>query len=159
MRCEEKDRGLKASTTFRNMHCVGRWVQRNILCLNHITSFNRLVLQIIHTNWHKHHRSWPSSFHCTLWVWGIVVNVNTLEMVTHVPCLPQHDALLPLIEYMTVMGVRCEKKDCGLKVSTIFCNVYFVGRWVQRNILGLDHTTTLIGRCCRLYTAWWPGNT
>ena len=47
-RCTEQNRGLKASTTFRNVHCVGRWIQRNILGLNHTTSFNRPVLQIIH---------------------------------------------------------------------------------------------------------------
>ena len=47
-RCTEQDWGLKASTMFRNIHCVGRRIQRNILGLNHTTSFNRLVLQIIH---------------------------------------------------------------------------------------------------------------
>ena len=30
-RCAEQDRGLKASTTFRNIYCVGCWIQRNIL--------------------------------------------------------------------------------------------------------------------------------
>ena len=25
-RCTEQDRGLKASSTFRNVHCVGRWI-------------------------------------------------------------------------------------------------------------------------------------
>jgi len=29
-RCTEQDRGLKASTTFRNIHCVGCWIQLNI---------------------------------------------------------------------------------------------------------------------------------
>ena len=58
----------------------------------------------------------------------IIVNVNTLELVTQVPCLPQHDAPLPLIEYMTIMGVRREKKDHGLKASTIFRNIHCVGR-------------------------------
>ena len=33
---------------FRNVHCVGRWIQRNILGLEHQSSFNRPVLQIIH---------------------------------------------------------------------------------------------------------------
>jgi len=47
-RCTEQDRGLKTSTTFRNIHCVGRWIQHNILGLDHTTSFNRPVLQIIH---------------------------------------------------------------------------------------------------------------
>ena len=35
-----------------------------------------------------------------------VVNINTIEMVTQIPCSPQYDAPLPLIKYMTVMG--CE---------------------------------------------------
>ena len=47
-RYTEQDRGLKASTTFRNIHCFGCWIQRNILELDHTTSFNRPVLQIIH---------------------------------------------------------------------------------------------------------------
>ena len=64
----------------------------------------------------------------------IVVNVNSLEIVTHVPCPPRHDDPLPLIEYMTIMGVRCEEKDHGLKASTIFRNVHCVGRWVRHNI-------------------------
>ena len=25
-RCTEQDRGLKVSTTFRNIHCIGRWI-------------------------------------------------------------------------------------------------------------------------------------
>jgi len=33
-RCTEQDKGLKASTTFRNIHCVGYWIQRNILGLD-----------------------------------------------------------------------------------------------------------------------------
>jgi len=47
-RCAEQDRGLKASTTFRNVHCVGCWIQHNILGFDHTTSFNRPVLQIIY---------------------------------------------------------------------------------------------------------------
>ena len=45
--CTEQDRGLKASMIFRNIHCVGRWIQHNILGLDYTTSFNRPVLQII----------------------------------------------------------------------------------------------------------------
>jgi len=48
VRCLQKDRGIKASTTFLNVHCVGRLVQRNILGLDHTTSFNRPVLKIVH---------------------------------------------------------------------------------------------------------------
>ena len=29
-RCTELDHGVRANTTFRNIHCVGRWIQRNI---------------------------------------------------------------------------------------------------------------------------------
>ena len=71
-----------------------------------------------------------------------VVNISTIEMVTQISCSPQYDASLTLSDYMTVMGVRCEEKDHGLKASTTFRNVHCVGRWVQRNILGLDHTTS-----------------
>jgi len=62
-----------------------------------------------------------------------VININMIEMITQIPCPPQHDAPLPLIVYMTDMGVRCEEKDCGLKASTIFCNVHCVG---------INHTTS-----------------
>jgi len=54
-RCTEQDCRLKASTTFRNVHCVGRWIQRNILSLDHTTSFNRSMLQIIHDLMTKQH--------------------------------------------------------------------------------------------------------
>ena len=40
---------------FRNIHCVGRWIQRNILGLDHTTSFNRPVLQIIHALMTRQH--------------------------------------------------------------------------------------------------------
>ena len=55
VRCEEKDYGFKESTTFRNVHCVGRWVQHNILGLDHITSFNKPVLEIIHSLMTRQH--------------------------------------------------------------------------------------------------------
>ena len=42
-RCVEQDRGFKASTTFHNFHCFGRWV------FDYTTSFNKPVLQIIHS--------------------------------------------------------------------------------------------------------------
>jgi len=42
------NRGLQASTTFHNIHCIGWWIQRNILGIDHTTSFNRLALQIFH---------------------------------------------------------------------------------------------------------------
>ena len=48
-RCTEQDSGLKANTTFRNVHCNRRWVQRNNLGVNHTTLFNMPVLQIIHS--------------------------------------------------------------------------------------------------------------
>ena len=72
----------------------------------------------------------------------LVVNVNTIEEITQILCPPQHVAPLPLIGYIFIMGVRCQEKDHGLKASTTFHNVHCVGRWVQRNILGLDRTTS-----------------
>ena len=67
-RCTEQDRGLKASTTFRNVYCVGRWIQRNILGLDHTTSFNRPVLQIIHDLMTRQHTICINKtiFHCII---------------------------------------------------------------------------------------------
>jgi len=72
----------------------------------------------------------------------IVIALPVLEEFTHVSCNPHHSDPLPLIDYMTVMGARCTEQDRGLKASTTFRNIHCVGRWIQRNILGLDHTTS-----------------
>jgi len=72
----------------------------------------------------------------------LLVTLPLLEEVTTVPTITQHSEPLPLIEYMTVMGARCTEQDRGLKASTTFRNIHCVGRWIQRNILGLDHTST-----------------
>ena len=72
----------------------------------------------------------------------IIVTLLLLEELTHVPCNPHHSDPLSLIDYMTVIGARCMEQDRGLKASTIFRNVYCVSRWIQRNILGLNHTTS-----------------
>ena len=72
----------------------------------------------------------------------LFITLPLLEEHTHVPIFPQHSDPLPLIEYMTIMGARCTEQDRGLKTSTTFRNVHCVGRWIQRNILGLDHTTS-----------------
>jgi len=40
---------------FNNVHCVGRWIQCNILGLDHTISFNRPVLQIIHSLMTRQH--------------------------------------------------------------------------------------------------------
>jgi len=72
----------------------------------------------------------------------LVIIVDMLEDYTQVPSNPHHRDPLPLINYMTFMGARCTEQDRGLKASTTFCNMHCVGRWIQRNILGLDHTTS-----------------
>ena len=72
----------------------------------------------------------------------IIVTVDMFEDYTQVPSNPHHSDPLPLIEYMTIMEARCIEQDRGLKANTTFCNIYCVGRWIQRNILGLDHTTS-----------------
>ena len=72
----------------------------------------------------------------------IVITPPLLEEFTYVPYNPHHRDPLPLIDYMTVMGACCTEQDRGLKASTTFRNVHCVGRWIQRNILGLDHTTS-----------------
>ena len=70
------------------------------------------------------------------------VTGGTIEEATQISSSPQHAAPLPLINYMTLMGVRCTQLDRGVRANTIFCNIHCVGRWIQRNILGIDHTTS-----------------
>jgi len=72
----------------------------------------------------------------------LLVTIETIQEVTQVSSPPQHIAPLPLIEYMTLMGVRCTEQDRGLWASIIFRNIHCVGRWVQHNILGINHTTS-----------------
>ena len=55
VRCTELDHGVRANITFRNIHCVGRWIQRNILGIDHTTSFYRPALQIIHSLMMRQH--------------------------------------------------------------------------------------------------------
>ena len=62
------------------------------------------------------------------------------ELTVHVP--PQYVAPLTLIDYMPLMSARCTESDRGLKASITFCNIHCVGRWIQRNIFGIDHTTS-----------------
>jgi len=69
------------------------------------------------------------------------VTWDTIQEVTQIPSSPQHVAPLPLIDYMTLMGVRCTELDHGVRANTTFCNIHCVGRWIQQNILGIDHTT------------------
>ena len=47
--------GLSLVPPSTNVHCVRRCAQRNILGLDHTTSFNRPVLQIIHSLMNKQH--------------------------------------------------------------------------------------------------------
>ena len=42
--------------------CVWQWKWWCLL-------FSRIGYPILHSNWHKHHRSWPKNLHCTLWDW------------------------------------------------------------------------------------------
>ena len=72
----------------------------------------------------------------------LFITLPLLEEMTSVPSITQHSDPLPLIDYMSIMGARCTEQDRGLKASTTFRNVHCVGRWIQRNILGLDHTTS-----------------
>ena len=72
----------------------------------------------------------------------IWVTLPLLEQITHAPIISQLSDPLPLIDYLTIMGVRCTTQDRGLKAQSTFRNIHCVGRWIQRNILGLDHTTT-----------------
>jgi len=72
----------------------------------------------------------------------LIITVDMLEDCTQVPSNTHHRDPLPLIDYMIVMGARCTEQDRGLKASTMFRNRHYVGRWIQHNILGLDHTTS-----------------
>jgi len=67
-RCTKQDRGLKVSTTFRNIHCVGRWIQHNILKLDHTISYNRPMLQFIHDFMTRQHIICINTtiFHCLI---------------------------------------------------------------------------------------------
>ena len=71
-----------------------------------------------------------------------MVTTETIQEVTQMPSPPQHIAPLPLIEYMTLIGTRCTGQDRGLQASTTFRNIHCVSRWIQHNILGIDHTTS-----------------
>ena len=73
---------------------------------------------------------------------NFLVTPTTLEEVTQILVSPVHAASLPLIVYMLMRVVRCIEVDHDLKASNTFCNVHCVGCWTQRNILGLDHTTS-----------------
>ena len=72
----------------------------------------------------------------------LVITVDMLEDYNQILSNPHHCDPLPSIDYMTVMGTRCTEQDKGLKTSTMFRNIHCIGRWIQRNILGLDHTTS-----------------
>jgi len=63
-----------------------------------------------------------------------MVTVDMIMDYTQVPSSPQHIEPLPLIDYMTIMGAHCVEYDHGLKASSTFRNVHYVGRWIQCNI-------------------------
>ena len=69
----------------------------------------------------------------------LLLTSATINVVTQIPISLMHTAPFSLIDYMTLMGVRCFEVIRGFKASTTFRNVYFIRRWIQRNILGLDH--------------------
>ena len=72
----------------------------------------------------------------------IFVTVPFIAEITDIPVHPHCTGPLPLVDYMSIMGVRCTEQDRGLKAQSTFRNVHCVGRWLQRNIFGLDHTTS-----------------
>jgi len=71
----------------------------------------------------------------------LLVTIDRIHEVTQLTIPPQHTTPLALIDYMTIMGVQCTELDQDLRASTTFRNVHCVGHWIQRNILGIDHTT------------------
>jgi len=72
----------------------------------------------------------------------IFVTIPLIAECTNVPSYPHHSEPLPLIDYMPIMGARCTIQDRGLKANTTFRNVHCVGRWVQRNIFGIEHQSS-----------------
>ena len=72
----------------------------------------------------------------------IFVTIPLIAEITNVPIHPHHSDPLPLLDYIPIMGVRCTIQDRGLKANTTFRNVHCIGRWVQRNIFGLDHQSS-----------------
>ena len=56
------------------------------------------------------------------------VTRDTIEEVTQIPSPFQHVTPLPLIEYMTLMGLHCTELDHGVQANTTFCNIYCLGR-------------------------------
>ena len=89
----------------------------------------------------------------------LVITTDMLEDYTQVPNNPHHRDPLPLIDYMTVMGARCTEQDRGLKASTMFRNIHCVGRWIQHNIQGIDHTTSFNRPVLQIIHISWLGNT
>ena len=57
-----------------------------------------------------------------------LITLDTIAEVTQIPSLPQHTEPLPLIDYMTIMGVRCMQLNYGINASSKFCNLPCVGR-------------------------------
>ena len=91
---------------------------------------------------HRHAHNWSCyQFTVHFDTRDLFVSINTIQEVTRIPNSPQHTEPLPLIDYMTIMSARCMEQDCGLKAIT-FRNAHCTGIWIQRNILGLDHTTS-----------------
>ena len=63
----------------------------------------------------------------------LAVTRDTIEAVTQVPSPPQHVATLPLIDYLTLMGVRCTELDMVFEQISYF--VTFIALDVGSNAI------------------------
>jgi len=61
------------------------------------------------------------------------VTQGTIEEATQITSSPQHATPLPLIDYMTLMGVRCTELDHGIRVNTT--SVTFIVSDVKSNAI------------------------
>ena len=72
----------------------------------------------------------------------LIVMLDLVQEVTQ-HSIPTHNvAPMALIDYLPLMGIRCTEMDRGLYANTTFRSVHGLGCWIQRSILGIDHTTS-----------------
>ena len=104
-------------------------------CPNLVTTFyNSLDHASVNHNTHQFTVHMPFG--------DIFVTIPLISETTDIPIHPHYTDPLPLVDYMPLMGVRCTEQDRGLKAQSTFRNVHCIGRLLQRNVFGLDHSTT-----------------
>jgi hypothetical protein len=79
--------------------------------------------------------------------WNNVMRVVNLEMISGITGIPMTSGMnntpLAIDEYIPWMGRNCVKRDGGgIKTSSVYRNVYAVGRWLKANVLGSMHVSS-----------------